>query len=64
MSLLFRYQGDEDEADLLVIHTSVHLSTLSIIWTLAVRFLHLQAREAEAEPAGRLFQASLFYFQR
>lgn len=31
MNLLFRYQGDEDEADLLVIHTSVHLSTLSII---------------------------------
>lgn len=31
MSLLFCYQGDECDTDLLVIHTLAHLSTLSII---------------------------------
>lgn len=31
MSLPFRYQGDECDADLLVIRTSAYLSTLSVI---------------------------------
>lgn len=65
MSLPFRYQGDKCDADLLVIHTSAHLSTLSTIWTLAPwHFLHLQASKVEADEGRRLFQASLlFYFQ-